>query len=135
MKVHAMKANVVKDGVDITRLCEITREAEIEDEAAFPGVKRFRLFYFNKVSLLPIFVFQHMGGTGLIRWFEGSTLRMEDGSEVDGLHYVHGRSEVLKGTPNITAVLLAKAEYTHDVPYDRFITYLPEIYRRFSLMK
>jgi len=130
-----MNARISKNGTDITKDCPLTRELVIEDEHSFPGVKSFRLFYFNKVFLQPVNVFKHMGGVGLINFFEGSALKLEDGTEVKDLRYVHGRSEVLKGTPSITAVLLAKTETTREVPYDQLVCYLPELYRRFSAMK
>ena len=64
------------------------------------------LFYFANVTLSPPLVFDHMSGLALTRIFDGTDLIIGDRT-LKGLKYIHGRSDVAKGKPSVTAVLLA----------------------------
>jgi hypothetical protein len=127
-----MKVQIWRDGVQVTPACTLTKEVTLP---GFEDVGNIQLYYFAKIQLLPPLVFQHMCGKGLATWLEESDLKKEDDSEIKGLRYVHGRSEVMRGSTSISAILLAKFESTDPKVLSKWITYLPEIYRRFSLME
>ena len=125
-----------KDDVAFSKECAIPAEVIMENVEQFPGVSSITLYYFKRLNLLPATVFRHIGGTGLNLWLEGCAVRWTGTPVgVEDLRYVHGRSEAMKGTPVISAVLLAKPTFTEEIPMAVWMTYLPEIYRRFSLLK
>jgi len=125
-----------KDGAAFSKECVIPAEVIMENVEQFPGVSTITLYYFKRLNLLPAAVFRHIGGTGLNFWLEGCSIHWTGSNvAVEDLRYVHGRSEAMKGTPVISAVLLAKPTFTKDVPMPVWMTYLPEVYRRFSLLK
>jgi hypothetical protein len=127
-----MKAQIWKGGMQVTPACALTKEVTL---SGFEDVGDIQLYYFARIQLLPPLVFQHMCGRGLNTWFEESDLKKEDGTEIKGLRYVHGRSEVMRGSASISAILLAKFESVDPKVLGKWMAYLPEIYRRFSLLE
>lgn len=95
------------------------REATLIDDA-FEGVQSMHCLFFPRIKLHPPVVFEHLAGTALMHFLHLSEVRLISGEDIverfDNLHYVHGRSEVAKGTPSITSVLLTKLKYHHEVP-------------------
>ena len=97
-----------------------------------PSGGEFDLIYLAKVSMSPPELFKHMAGTPLATFFDraGITLDPGDGAEViDQVRYVHGRSEVLKGSPTVSSVLLCSMDRALDE--GAWVSMLPDLYRRF----
>jgi hypothetical protein len=92
-----------------------------------PKFRGLELFYLPQVTLDPPIVFAHLTGQALSKFLDQSELRQDE--EVhEPLRYVHGRSEVMRGTPSVTAVVLAKAA---GGPETEWRTSLPAIYSAF----
>jgi hypothetical protein len=92
------------------------------------GIKTLSCFYFNRLSLSPPVTFRHLAGEALIKFLDNTTLVIDDAIH-EPMRYVHGRSEVMKGKHEVTAVLLAKMEGF--VEPLQWMSYLPDIYQRF----
>jgi|WetSurSiteA1Bulk_404760.scaffolds.fasta_scaffold11402_3 hypothetical protein len=97
-----------------------------------------RLFYFHKISLNPPVMFEHLSGMSLSTFLDHSevTIQTGEGKQVwSDLRYVHGRSEVMRGSHEVTSVLLAKLK-DEKIPTNAgeetfWLTQLPDIYREF----
>jgi hypothetical protein len=94
----------------------------------WPGVDMLDCYYFGRLSLSPPVTFRHLSGEALIKFLDNTTLVIEDVLH-EPMRYVHGRSEVMKGKHEVTAVLLAKV--TGSVDQMSWMSYMPEIYKRF----
>jgi len=92
------------------------------------GIDVLDCFYFARLSLSPPVTFRHLAGEALTAFLDNTTLVVGDQLH-EPMRYIHGRSEVMKGKHDVTAVLLAKV--TGSVEPGRWLTYLPEIYKRF----
>jgi hypothetical protein len=95
------------------------------------GVDQIDCYYFNRVSLTPPVMFEHLAGVGLGKFFNGSQIHFPDSETVAELRYVHGKSEVLKGKHTVSAVLLARPKPENGVSDVVWLTHLPDIYKRF----
>lgn len=122
-----------KDGV-LVALAQLPTKAEIPP--FFAEVDSIKLYYFKKIILVPVVVFEHLAGNPLSKWLDccqivdiplGSPL----GPEAETLRYVYGRSEVIRGKNTISSVLLAEVHFTKLLEPYRWSAYLPEIYRKF----
>lgn len=99
---------------------------------AFGGLESVHCYYFPQVKLAPPVLFEHLAGTALMQFLDHCSLVFDEEAcdMVDGLRYVHGRSETMKGSSRISAVLLAKPK---GGPMDdpTWMIHLPAIYKRF----
>ena len=86
------------------------------------------LYFFHKISLSPPCVFIHLSGTGLMAFLDHCRI-VNEGSKIEDLRYMHGRSESLKGEIEVTSVLLAKLR--EPIPEPLWLEQLPEIYAEF----
>lgn len=110
------------------KTCEVL---DIPGEDAWEGICLIKCCFFGTVSLAPPVLFEHLAGTGLGKFFDGSEVLFDNEPLATYLRYVHGRSEVMHGKPIISSVLLARPEPEGGVTDTAWLTYLPEIYRKF----
>ena len=104
-------------------------------ELQLEGLPKLTLFSLPKTQLHRRFIFEHLHGRPLSEVFNGAGLRVitdEGVGEIEPLLFVHGRSESIRGNTTVNAVVLA---YPHD-EYDLkvFVSKVPEIYKRFTLL-
>lgn len=65
--------------------------------------------FFPALTMDPPVVFEHLAGTALSKYLHGSMVACEEKDLlVFPMGYVHGRSEVMRGQPKISSVLLIK---------------------------
>jgi hypothetical protein len=114
--------------VATAKTCEY---AEISGDDAWEGICLIKCYFFSRVSLSPPVLFEHLAGTGLGKFFNGSSVFSDGESLAEDLRYVHGRSEVMRGKSTISSVLLARPEPEGGVTDMAWLSYLPEIYRKF----
>ena len=128
-----MKCEIWKDGRQVTTEVEVTKRLELNGR--FDGVKSISLYYFNTIHLLPPIVYEHMAGQGLAHWLEGCELRGIDTMTVvhpsKDLRYIHGRTEVLRGNPTVSTVLLAHPIFSKAESPGQWVGYVPEIFKQF----
>lgn len=108
--------------------------ADASDIMTFPfDAPPAKLYYFQRIEMAPPVLFEHLAGTALVQFLDECSMLIkfsgEEPQSVDGLRYIHGRSEVMKGTPSISAVLLAAFE----TPVSRLelLPLQPRIYEKF----
>lgn len=106
------------------------RSVDLSGNGRWGGVESVRCYFFSRVTLAPPVLFEHLAGTGLSRFFEGSDLFIEDEPPELGLRYVHGRSEAMRGRATISSVLLARPA-PRDLPMSSWVLHLPAIYKEF----
>ena len=106
----------------------------------FSGVAAMELFYFEAVDVSPPILFEHLAGRALMAFLDCSLLLVSQFADDEGmagrhdnLRYVHGRSEVMRGTPQISAVLLAKVTEVgpSSVSLVQWVVWQPLIYSIF----
>lgn len=98
----------------------------------WPGMKTISLFHFKRLTLEPPVLFEHLSGVGLMAFLDYCDFKViADGRTTihEDLRYIHGRSEAMKGNPQVSAVVLAKIEPAEDFNEIRFRTQIPDIYR------
>jgi len=98
----------------------------------WPGMKSIGLFYFRRLTLEPPVLFEHLSGVGLAAFLDHCDFKViGDGRTTihEDLRYIHGRSEAMKGNPQVSAVVLAKIEPAEDFNELKFRTQIPNIYR------
>ena len=122
-----MNAEIWKNGSPVSRPCAVTRHGELS--LPLRG-QRIRYWFFPKLTLLPPIINLHMAGQGLAAWLDNCYL-IQDGPPpvAEGLRYVHGRSEVRRGEPRVSLVLLV--EKPDDMLEEEWVTELPRIYSSF----
>jgi len=99
-------------------------------QGEWEGAEQISCYYFTHISLSPPIMFEHLSGTGLGNFLNGTSL-LEDGNVVNTyLRYVHGKSEAMKGKHTVSAVLLARPDPGNMVEI-AWMTYLPSIYKKF----
>lgn len=105
-------------------------QLEMPGDGMFGSVDKLSCYYFPKIKLTPIVLFEHLSGVALLQFLDHSTLISHDKDRIEGLRYVHGRSETMRGSSKISSVLLVKPS---EVPSDSstWFTYLPAIYEKF----
>jgi hypothetical protein len=132
-------AEVWKDG---ERAAEALNMRSCVLEEPFSGIERLDLYFFVKMMLTPSTLTYILNGRALGHYFDHCGLRIfpvpVPGSQgepllIDGLRYVHGNVPRPLVKNLIFSVLLALPTYKGGVPIDNatFLSYLPEIYRRF----
>lgn len=133
---------IYKDGRHIADADAMQKVITTTDK--YPGIRTLFLWYFPTIKMTPPVVFEHLAGQALVRFLDRCSLLFQeqdddgnpvgDQQAVEFLRYVHGRSEVMKGQPKISAVLLARLdciEPLHDIPMADWIGYMPAIYTHF----
>lgn len=105
-------------------------------ELAVEGLPAMTAIGMPKLKLERRALLEHLQGRPLAFFFQGSGVRLEgpDGTRaIEPMVYVHGRSRVLRGVPEVTAVVLAY--FTEDGPpvtERELLPHLPKIYKEFS---
>lgn len=87
------------------------------------------LFYISHLTLIPPLVFEHLSGRGLMSILKCVDLHVSEESTFHNLEYVHGHSEMIRGKPNVSAVLLARP--TFEVDEATWLLHLPRVYEKF----
>ena len=99
----------------------------------WPGMKTLSVLHFRKLTMEPPILFEHLSGVGLMGFLDHCEIRVPSELATNlndkDLRYVHGRSEVMRGNPLISAVVLARVGKADDYNELRFKTQLPDIYR------
>lgn len=121
---------IEKDGQVIATARNCAR-SEILGEEDWEGIYMIKCFFFDHVQMSPPILFEHLAGSALSRFFNGTDMRLNGGIVAGALRYVHGRSEVMRGKPEVTSVLLARPEPEGGVSDVLWLSYLPEIYKKF----
>jgi hypothetical protein len=95
-----------------------------------PKIGEITVHFFPILLLSPPVVFEHLSGRGLAAFLDRGHLRPPkgDGQEV---RYVHGRSEVQRGTTRVSSVLLAEVPKQANLDEATWMFHLPEIYKTF----
>jgi len=94
----------------------------------WPNSGRLSCYYFSVLNLESPVVFEHLSGRALTHFLDRCSIRFID-QEVEGLRYVHGRSEAMKGKHKVSAVLLVQIQ---DPPEElAWLAALPAIYKEF----
>jgi hypothetical protein len=96
------------------------------------GTGELLCFYFPRIQLSPPTVWKVLGGTALGSFMDHCSIKRLGGKvdvDIEGLRYIHGRAEVMKGRPTISTVLLARPKNPPQA--DVWLGYLPVIYEEF----
>jgi len=133
-------------------VAEVWKDGELAAEALtmrsavltspFAGIDQLDLYFFVKMLLTPSTLTYILNGRAMGHYFDRCGLRIfpipVSGSQgepqlIDGLRYVHGNVPRPLIKNEVYSVLLALPTYRDGVPVDNptFLSYLPEIYRRF----
>lgn len=118
--------SILKDGDEVATADRVARV--VFAKPIWEGIRVLTCFYFNRLFLSPPVTFRHLAGEALIKFLDNTNLVIDD-AIYEPMRYVHGRSEVMKGKHEVTAVLLARVEGS--VEPLQWMSYLPEIYQRF----
>jgi hypothetical protein len=125
-------AKILKDGDEVAEarfFARLVLGKTAEGTQRWPGVDELDCYYFPKLNLSPPATFRHLAGMALTGFLDNTSLMI--GKNILGpMRYVHGRSEVMKGSHTVSAVLLVKV--TGSVDPGLWTTYLPDIYRCFT---
>ena len=125
-----------KDGVLVAQALQ---PIKVTIPPFFNGVDWITLYYFKRISLVPTVTFEHLAGGSLFKWLNDCQIveiapGPPFGPMANGLKYVHGRSEVMRGKNTISSVLLADMHFTKPMELYQWTSYLPEIYRKFMAL-
>lgn len=125
---------LTQNGTSVFAHGDLTTALEASPAKELPGAS-IRLYYFQKISLEPIMVFQHLAGTPLRTWLDYCLLleEVEGAVPTAPLRYVHGRSEVMKGKHFISTVLLAEVGGVENVSEAAWMSAVPGIYKAFTV--
>jgi len=125
-----MEATIVGADGRIVAAASSWRLAELSGDE-WDGLDAIKCFFFNRVHLSPPILFEHLAGTGLSKFFNNTEVLLDGESLSKGLRYVHGRSEVMRGSTSINSVLLACPEPIDGMSDVDWLYSLPKIYSRF----
>jgi hypothetical protein len=100
-------------------------------EKGWEGITNLQCYYFSKINLSPPILFEHLAGSALTKYLDRADLHLPAEEPIQKLRYVHGRSEAMKGRCKVGAVLLAAPLPEGGVTELAWMTYLPDIYKRF----
>lgn len=117
-----------RDGRAIAR-SKSCRIAELEDDDW--SAEKIHCYFFAQVSLSPPVLFEHLAGTGLSKFFNDVEVHLDGSLLASGLRYVHGRSEVMRGKPTISSVLLARPDPEDSMNTVDWLFHLPGIYKKY----
>lgn len=102
----------------------------------FLDFPRLQILSLPRVTLDRIIIFKHLQGAPLSDFFNGCGVRLihpgNHFSAREPFFYVHGRSETIRGTTRVTAVVLATFEDGSLPDVRKFAGKLPELYREVS---
>lgn len=123
---------LTKNGREVATAPKVTASFNMKpDPGTLEGIEELGLWYFSKISMSPTAMFEHLAGTALKAFLDGCSL---SDSEVEGdvgpLRYVHGRSEVMKGKHDVSAVWLARPTAKPWMSEVQWLSYLPEIFKQ-----
>jgi hypothetical protein len=126
-------AEVWKDGERVAEALSMRTHVLVNP---FEGIKRLNLFFFPKLLLAPSVLTYVLNGRALGHYLDQCGVRLDPEGEnpqlIDGLRYVHGNVPKPLVKNEIYSVLVAEPLYEDvPIPGSTFLTYLPEIYRRF----
>ena len=111
----------------------LTYQVKIDKTPELSGAD-LDLYYFQRIFMSPAVVFFHFAGKPLSTWLDMCNGQMEGSADlITSLRYVHGRSEVMKGSHTISAVLLARVA-GDEVPEAEWMASMPQVYRRFTAL-
>jgi hypothetical protein len=122
---------VIEKGGQVMATAGNCEAVEILGEDAWEGICLIKCYFFGRVRMAPPILFEHLSGASLGNFLNGSSLSIDGEAVASGLKYVHGRSEVMRGTPTISSVLLARPEPEGGVTDMAWLSYLPGIYKKF----
>ena len=95
------------------------------------GSEEMHCYFFGRLSLSPPVLFEHLAGTGLAKFLQNAAIYL-DGEPLDyDLHYVHGRSEVMRGKSFISSVLLARTQPRNVMGLLEWMSSMPGIYKKY----
>lgn len=100
----------------------------------FPRIQSAHVHYFSKIDMVPPVLFEHLAGRALMAFLDESEVRFRpDGEATPTLRYIHGRSEVMKGSPSVSAVVLANIKTGDGEPLSlpELVAIQPKLYRRY----
>lgn len=126
-----MNAQIFREGELVAQMVgETFQRVELELE----GLPRMTLYGLSRVRLERRFLFEHLQGAPLMRWFNGAGLSLmtleSEPDLIEPVWYVHGRSETMRGNTMVSAVVLAQL---HGECKPRSLAVrLPEIYKKFA---
>ena len=107
----------------------------LDKSPRWPGIDKIDCYYFPRMTLSPLVIWEVLAGAGLFKFLDSSSLVVkEEGREdmwVRGLRYIHGRAETMKGKPTISTVLLAQVHNTGTIAVEKWLECLPGIYQEF----
>lgn len=126
--------NIVQ-GIRSVAYADSCVETSFPGEAGWVGMSAVKCYFFGRVTLVPPVLFEHLAGTGLARFFNGTEIVVGGKEPVRNLRYVHGRSEVMRGNHRISSVLLARPESWAAVMDATWLSTLPAIYKKFLSMR
>lgn len=127
--MEEVEISIWRDGMKVAEAESYTL-TPLDKAEGWPGVRSLQQFFFPRIKMSPPVAFEHLAGAALKGFFDWSELRI--GEEIhQGLRYVHGRSEVMKGKHSVGSVLLVKPIFSASIPDATWLSYLPDIYRRF----
>jgi hypothetical protein len=104
---------------------------EVLGEPDWEGIYLIKCYFFGRIHLSPPILFEHLSGTGLGNFLNGVDISVDGVVTSKELRYVHGRSEVMRGKHTVGSVLLARPEPEGGVTDMKWLTYLPDIYKKF----
>lgn len=91
---------------------------DVSDDPDYPDIKSVYLHYLPQVQMVPTILFEHLAGRALMAFLDGADMKFVVRDEeteklpipdcMRNVRYIHGRSEVMKGTPSVSAVLLGR---------------------------
>jgi len=120
---------IMKEG-ELVSVAPTTEPKVLELDPRWPGVERLDCYYFPQLKLEPPVVWKVMAGAALGRFFDRCVLQISEDQDVE-VRYAHGRSEVMRGKPYISTVLLVHVSQKEPISQEKWVSYLPAIYEEF----
>ena len=121
--------NVISESVEPTIAFVLRKDPELLE------IQRLDLWFFSSVVMSPPMMFEHLAGTGLSKFFDLCSLETVESNDktplvIGPLRYIHGRSEVMRGSSSITSVLLCRPVFDNEISDSVWFTYLPTIWKK-----
>lgn len=126
-----MKFTIEKGGCYVGGADTLKQRLLLSD-GDWKGIKYVFCNYFPRFQLSPPLTFEHLAGESLGRFLDHSTLFIDGVPSRINIRYIHGRSEVMRASNTVSAVLLGTpVTHGNDLSDQEWLTYLPDIYRKF----
>lgn len=122
-----------KNGEKVATSGEITLSTilDVPDLTPYP----MWVYYFSRLRLENIVAFEHIAGASLSGFLDYCDMTDDEAQmQVKRLRYVHGGSEVMKGKPSVTSVLLARLDQ-HPISDLDWIPLTPLLWNRFQRVR